>query len=377
MRCSATSSRSAALLLPKVARLGDLGPGLAEAALLDAGLLDPVLGRERHRAGVVSQGTGQREDRVGLRGAEDLVPEAEPHADLQRHDQVAVGDRRVRPRPLRRDQGHHLVDGLDGCPALASHHGGIGKHVIIMGDVEAVEARVGPDGQEAAVGRDGLAVGLRRLVQWPSRTSMCEGMWTLCESPGWRSRSRSAAASARSGRVEGSTAWMYRWLAIGCVGVERQHLFDQGDDRLGPRLGLAVLGVEVPGAEVHQRLGEQGADVGVVRVLRPEGDASRRHRPGRARERSSGGSGTQRRARASMRPRSSSLARRSPARACAEGLDGDAGLARRRRSGRLMCGPWAMATPHQAIAQSGSSSAACRNERAASSWLKAKRKFSP
>jgi hypothetical protein len=46
-------------------------------------------------------------------------------------------------------------------------------------------------------------------------------------------------------------------------------------------------------------------------------------------------------------------------------------------TGLLMCGPYAMATPHWAIAHRGSSPAARRKERMASSWLKAYMKARP
>ncbi len=46
-------------------------------------------------------------------------------------------------------------------------------------------------------------------------------------------------------------------------------------------------------------------------------------------------------------------------------------------TGLLMCGPFATATPQKAIAHFGSSSAARRNARIASSWLNAYRKARP
>ncbi len=63
-----------------------------------------------------------------------------------------------------RDQGHHLVDGVDGRLARAAHHRGIGEHVVVVRDVEAVEAGVGSEGEEPAVGGDRLAVGLLGLL---------------------------------------------------------------------------------------------------------------------------------------------------------------------------------------------------------------------
>ena len=49
-----------------------------------------------------------------------------------------------------------------------------------------------------------------------------------------------------------------------------QHGLEHLDDLVGAGLGLAVVGPEVPGAEVHQGLGVKRADVGVPRVLLPD-----------------------------------------------------------------------------------------------------------
>ena len=222
-----------------------------------------------------------------------------------------------------------------------------------------------------------LALATIASCQRPRRTSMCDGMWTRCPSPGSRSRSASAARVGPPGLRRGLDRVDVEVVArAGASGRARAR---RRASRPAPRsraaacrraaTGPTAAGPSSPRRRARRRRRPSG------RPPRPR--ASRWRRPARA------ACGPRAAARRSARraPRSApsrpgSLPR--PA-ACAlrERLPGGLRAVGRARTGLLMCGPFASATPQCAIAQLGSSSAARRNERIASSWLKAYMKARP
>ena len=145
----------------------------------------------------------------GARGCgEHLVPAAEAHQHLERHRHVAVGERRSRFKNSGGMSRDHRADRCIASALLADHHRGEREHVVVVRHVEAVEALLAASAPVAASASIAFALAVTACSQRPRRTSMCDGMCTRCPRPGCRSRSASAAASARSGCGDASTAWM-------------------------------------------------------------------------------------------------------------------------------------------------------------------------
>ncbi len=171
----------------------------------------------------------------------------------------------------------HLADRLQGERALAGHHGRVGQHVVVVGHVEPVEALL-RRARACSARSASMAFAFASIAccQRPRRTSMCDGMWTRCPRPGCRSRSASAARVGLLGVGRGLDRVDHQVVGERVLRVEGEDGLEGRDELLRAGLRLAVGRPEVPRAQVGQGLGEEGADVGVLRVGLPD----RPHRVG-------------------------------------------------------------------------------------------------
>ncbi len=234
------------------ARLGDVAArGIGDAARIVA--QRPCQGKA---LGVVGSG-------------EHFVPQTEAHAHLERHNHVAVGDHRVLDGPRLGHVGYQLVDDAERLAALAVHHRGVREHVIVVRHVEPVEAGIGRVHSIDAIGHQRRGVGIDCLLPAAAPNVDVRRHMNEMADAGLQVAQRVGGAVGAAGSrrcLDGVD------VEMAGEGMSRIHFHDplqRRDDLLGAGLRRAIRLPEIPRAQVHHRLGEESADVGVVRMGLP------------------------------------------------------------------------------------------------------------
>ena len=206
---------------------------------------------------------------VGL--GEDFVPHPEADHHLHRHGHEAFGQERVFLQEIGRQSRDRGADMFHRQIALAGHHRGVGQHVAVVRHINVNETDGRPnDLAIAAIGLDRLHVGLNRLLPAPATNVDVRWHMHVVGEPGLQGAQaiRGCVSSLRMRR--GFNRVDVEMIRERMFGIELQDGLERREDFVGARICLTFRRPLIPWAQIHHRLGEEGADILIIRVSLPD-----------------------------------------------------------------------------------------------------------
>ncbi len=252
------------------ARFRHLATGAAQCRELAFALLDPAERRQRHRPSVVPHRLHDRQVHRRSRLVEHLLPHPEAHHHVVGHGVEAIEQVGERAHHFQRHLARHVAGRRQRHLAPPLEHGRIGQEVVVVGPIDGIEPAATGLLDVGEVDRDRLLVGGGRLGIVAQADVDVAGH--VHEVAGPRHQvaqhvGRGQRLLRRGRGLPGVDREVQRGRVLR---FQRQHRGEGLGDLGRAGLHLPVGRPQVPGAQVHQRLGEERAHVGVVGVRAPD-----------------------------------------------------------------------------------------------------------